>query len=72
MALRDWKRQKPDISRTRIVYTNPSRNIWLGVAKNADGTWNVLTPMGMQRQPFPNKRQALSFAKAYMRMKEVV
>jgi hypothetical protein len=66
MAKKDWKRQIPNISRTKIVYTNPSRNIWLGIGKNKDNTWTVMLPTGLQPKPFKNKQQALKEALKYM------
>lgn len=67
MRIKGWRRSNKDLGTNRIVYSNEYNNSWIGIGKNPDKSWSVMTPKGVQRSPFPNKTQALTYAYAYMR-----
>lgn len=66
--IKNWKRTNKDLGNNKLVYSNVQTNVWLGVGKNKDSSWTVITPTGVQRAPFPNKAEALKYATAYMRL----
>ncbi len=65
--IKGWKRTNKDLGKNRIVYSSEFSNDWVGIALNKDKSWTVLTPTGVQRSPFPSKKQATDYAIAYMR-----
>ena len=65
--IKGWKRTNEHLGKNRMVYSNSYCGCWLGIGKNKRGSWTVMTPTGLQPNPFPNKDEALQFAYKYMR-----
>jgi hypothetical protein len=64
-----WKKQI--IAQNKVVYTNPSNgDDWVGIGKNNNGTWTVMTGVGLQKPPFSNRISATNYAKRYMQSRQ--